>query len=167
MKELYVSAVNALLSDKKEIIANFTSIHKALFDTSELEAERTSLQAELAVTSDLIQKYIDENARVAIAQNSYQQHYSELVSRFNAAQAKIDELTAQISTTIAQGKSIAEFIAELKKQDDLITEFDDGLWYNLLSYVTVYNERDVRFVFKDGTEITLDYVPKYFQWKYE
>ena len=83
----------------------------------------------------------------------YQQRYDALVVRFNAVQARIDELTGQISETKARGQKVAGFIAELRKQDGLITEFDEGLWHGLVDYATVYNYKDVRFTFKDGTEI--------------
>lgn len=45
------------------------------------------------------------------------------------------------------------FIDHLKSQPDLITEFDEQLWYALVDYATVYSETDVRFTFKDGTVI--------------
>ncbi len=32
-------------------------------------------------------------------------------------------------------------------------EFDDALWGSLLEYITVRTKDDVRFIFKDGTEI--------------
>jgi chromosome segregation ATPase len=118
-----------------------------------LEAEKVSLQAELAVTADLIQKCINENANVALNQSEYQQRYDALVVRFNSAQTRIDELTGHITEAKARGQKVAGFIAELRKQDDLITEFDDGLWHGLMDYATVYNYKDVRFTFKDGTEI--------------
>jgi len=142
-----------LLTDKNEIIANTMLIHKTLFDTTAPEAEKVSLQAELAVTADLIQKCINENANVALNQSEYQQRYDALVVRFNSAQTRIDELTGQISETKARGQKIAGFIAELRKQDELITEFDEGLWHGLVDYAAVYNYKDVRFTFKDGTEI--------------
>lgn len=41
----------------------------------------------------------------------------------------------------------------LNKQEELVTEFDEDLWYNLIEYVTVFNKEDVRFTFKDGTDI--------------
>jgi len=141
------------MTDKNEIIANIMLIHKTLFDTTALEAEKVSLQAELAVTADLIQKCINENANIALNQAEYQQRYDALVVRFNAVQARIDELTGQITEAKARGQKVAGFIAELRKQDGLITEFDDGLWHGLVDYATVYNYKDVRFTFKDGTEI--------------
>jgi site-specific DNA recombinase len=42
------------------------------------------------------------------------------------------------------------FIAELKGQDGLITDFDERLWHSLLDFATVYSETDVRFTFRNG-----------------
>jgi hypothetical protein len=153
IKQKFVSAVNELIIDKDEIIANFMLIQQTLFDTSTLESERVTLQTELVITTDLIQKCIDENARVALDQGAYQQHYDVLVERFNVAQARIDELNGWISERKARGQNMAAFIAELGECEGLIMEFDGGLWCSLVDYVMVYSEKDWRFVFKDGTEI--------------
>lgn len=45
------------------------------------------------------------------------------------------------------------FLAEMGKQEDLIAEFDESLWYSLVDYVTIFSKEDIRFTFKDGTEI--------------
>jgi len=153
IKELYVKAVNILMTDKNEIIANFTLIQKALFETTAPEAEKVLLQTELTVTADLIQKCINENINIAFNQVEYQQRYDALVVRLNTAQARIDELTGQISEAKARGQKVVGFIAGLRKQDGLISEFDEGLWHGLMEYATVHSFEDVRFTFKDGTEI--------------
>ncbi|MDR1591910.1 MAG: hypothetical protein LBS16_03375, partial [Prevotellaceae bacterium] len=46
-------------------------------------------------------------------------------------------------------------IAELRGQDGLLGEFDERLWHTLVDYATVYSENDVRFTFKDGTEMKM------------
>lgn len=45
------------------------------------------------------------------------------------------------------------FLAELERQDEVATEFDENIWYSLIDFVTVFNKEDIRFTFKDGTEI--------------
>lgn len=52
-------------------------------------------------------------------------------------------------------EKVEQFLADLQKQEELITEFHEALWYNLIEYVTVYNKEDIRFTFKDHTEIKL------------
>jgi DNA invertase Pin-like site-specific DNA recombinase len=152
-KRLFVSAVNKLLADKDEIIANFDMIKQALFDTTELEAERSVLQSETAVVADMIQKCVGENARYALNQTEYQQRYDGLVERYDKAKARFEEVTEQISTTKARGEIMESFISDLRSQESLITEFDERLWCSLLDFATVYTADDVRFAFKNGTVI--------------
>ncbi|MDD2235136.1 MAG: RNA polymerase subunit sigma-70 [Desulfitobacteriaceae bacterium] len=49
--------------------------------------------------------------------------------------------------------TINAFLYTLRKQENLLTEFDEKLWCSLVDYATVYDKNDVRFTFKDGTEI--------------
>lgn len=53
----------------------------------------------------------------------------------------------------ARSELVEAFTAELARQDGLLTEFDERLWFSLVDFATVYGEDDVRFTFKDGTEI--------------
>lgn len=41
----------------------------------------------------------------------------------------------------------------MQKQKELVNGFDEDLWYILIEYVTVFEKEDIRFTFKDGTEI--------------
>ena len=45
------------------------------------------------------------------------------------------------------------FIAELARQDGLLTKFDERLWFSLVDFATVYGEGDVQFTFKDGGSV--------------
>jgi DNA invertase Pin-like site-specific DNA recombinase len=153
IKRLFVSAVNQLITDKDEIISNFNRIRQELSDTSELEAERAGLQNEMTVVSELIQKCIDENARFALDQAEYQERYNGLASRFEAAKSRHEKVTSLISEKKIRAESMEAFFTTLAAQDDVIADFDERLWYSMVDCVTVYNEKDVRFRFKDGTEI--------------
>ena len=50
IKEYFIKALNRLITEKDEIIANTEMIKKMLCDNSELEAKRDALQEEIAVT---------------------------------------------------------------------------------------------------------------------
>jgi len=154
VKRLFVTAVNKLLTDKDEIIADFGLIKETLFDTAPLEAERLELQNEITVVVELTQKGVEENARFAIDQSEYQQRYDGLTEQYEKAKARLTEITGEISDRKSRRETVENFIAELEKQDGLITEFDERLWHSLLDYLTVYNAEDVRFTFRNGMEIT-------------
>lgn len=141
------------MADKDEIIANFNLVKTDLFGTESLEAEKAELQSEMTVTAELIQKCIDENAHIALDQAEYQERYEGLVARFDKAKARFEEVSELITDKKARGEAVESFIAELGRQDGLIADFDERLWYSLVDSATVYSENDVRFTFKNGAEI--------------
>jgi len=153
IKQLFISAVNKLLADKVEIISNFALVRDDLFGTADLEAERAELQSEMTITAELIQQGIEENARTAIDQSEYKERYEGLVARFETAKARLGEVSELVLNKKARGKLVAAFIVALAKQDDLVAEFDERLWFTLVDFATVYSENDVRFTFKNGLEL--------------
>lgn len=112
------------------------------------------LQSEMTVVAEMIQKCVDENARTKVNQNDYRIRYEGLINRFEAAKARFSEVTDQRKDKVVRFEMTESFITELRQQSNLISEFDERLWHTLLDYVTVFNENDVRFTFKDGTIIS-------------
>lgn len=53
----------------------------------------------------------------------------------------------------AKKEQIERFLDGLERQDGVVTEFDEDQWYSLIDFITVFNKDDVRFTFKDSTEI--------------
>lgn len=71
------------------------------------------------------------------------------------AELSIDYIKQQIADKTSARTAASQFIGTLKKMDGLITEFDLSLWGSLLDHATVYSKEDIRYTFKDGTEIKL------------
>lgn len=53
----------------------------------------------------------------------------------------------------ARWGTVERFLADLEQQEEMPAEFRERLWMNLVDHVTVFGKDDVRFTFKDGTEI--------------
>ena len=153
IKGLFIKAVNILTTEKDEIAANFQAIKGQLFSTGELETEQSQLQEELNVVAELIQQCVRENAHVVLDQTEYQARYDGLAERFDRTKARLDEVRNAITEKQAKKEQIERFLAELERQDGVATEFDEEQWYSLVDFVTVFNKEDIRFTFKDGTEI--------------
>ena len=126
---------------------------EALFGTEALEREKEKLSAEMTLLQEMIQAAINENARVALDQTAYQKRFDELSGKFEEAKHQHDDAEKQIADRTSARTATRQFIGTLKKMDGLITEFDPSLWGSLLDHLTVYSKEDVRFTFKDGTEI--------------
>jgi site-specific DNA recombinase len=153
IKERFIVAVNKLIKDKEEIIANFELIKDRVFDTTDLEKELAELQSEIEVVAGIIQQAISENAHFALDQEEYQERYNGLVDRFDLAKARHAAITEKITDKQTRFGTMNDFLNALRKQEDLITEFDAELWCSLVDFGTVYDKDDVRFTFKNGTEI--------------
>lgn len=153
IENLFISAVNQLISQKAVVIDAVTKAVLPALDTSGLEAESATLEEELTVVSDLMQKCIYENAHIALDQIEYQKRYDGLTERYDTAKARYDEIIAVISDKQARQAQIEAFLETLQAQDSLVEKFEVNLWCGLVDFVTVYARDDVCFTFKHGQEI--------------
>lgn len=150
IEALFVTAVNELLAEKGEIIANLRVVLDTLCGTEGLEKERQGLCGELSVLVGLMEGRIAENARIAQDQEAYQRRYDELTARYEAAKERLETIQDAISDRTAQGISIVQFIKTLEQQDGMVTEFDNALWGSLLDHAEIFEKGKVRFCFKNG-----------------
>lgn len=155
IKALYLKALRLLGEERDEIIATFEAIKGELYDTSEMEKERDALQQELLVVTELVEQCISENAHVAQNQKDYQKKYDALSDRYDRTKERLDKVSGRIMERQAKREMVEAFLYDLVKLDEDVQEFTDDLWFNLLDYVTVCSKNDVRFTFKNGTEITV------------
>lgn len=153
IKALFIKALNILCKDRDIIIAGFEEIRDTAFQTEELEAQAAQFNEEMNVTAELIQKCIDENAHVAQDQSEYAKRYDALAERFDTVKAQLDGVQAAITQKQAQQKMMENFMAELQSLPETMDYFDEGAWYALVDFITVYGKDDVRFTFKNGMEI--------------
>lgn len=153
IKQLFIKALNILCKERDLIAAGFEEIKDTAFSTEALEAEAEVLTGEVNTVAELIQKCIDENARVAQDQTEYQKRYDALVLRFEDAKGKLDETQAAIAKTKAQRQMMENFMEVLRSLPEQVEVFDEGTWYALCDYITVYSKDDIRVTFQNGMEI--------------
>ena len=153
LKVAFLSAFNKLLTERNEIKANFELVKEQLYGLTELEAELTEIQAEEAVAAELINQCIRENARVALNQDEYNSRYQALCERHDAIQARMEATESEIKRRRLRRTDIDRFIGDMMRQPEIITTFDPILWSTMVERVTVYSKMDVRFTFRNGTEI--------------
>ena len=97
IKKVFVTALNKLLVNKDEILANFDAMKEVLFNTSDLDQERTVLQNEMTVACEMIRQCVDENAHVTQDQNEYLSLYEGLVNRFETARQRFEDISMQLT----------------------------------------------------------------------
>lgn len=154
IKELFVKAMNILVSDKDALIEDFEAIKDTVFDTSALLQERAGLQGEMNEVAEQIEKCIAENARIAQNQDDYRKRYDALAKRFDRTKARLENVEQAIAEKQAHREMVEQLLSELAGQD-AVTEYTDEFWYSMIDFVTVYSKDDIRFTFKNGTEINM------------
>lgn len=153
IQQLFIKALNILCDDRDTIITDFEDIKDTAFRTKELETQAEQFNQEMNLAAELIQKCIDENAHVALDQTEYAKRYDALAERFETAKAQLDKTQSAITQRQAQKKMMENFMAELRRLPETVDYFDEGAWYALVDFLTVYSKDDVRFTFKNGMEI--------------
>ena len=155
IKTAFVTAFNRLVTEREEIIESARLVGQTLCDTTALTEERAKLQQELTVLVEMTEKTVMQNACIAQNQEEYQRYCEGLVARYDAAKARLDEVTEAISAKEAQSERLVGFIKQLKIQTEPVAEFDNQLWASLVDYVTVGVDKGLTVVFRDGTEVSV------------
>ena len=155
VRAAFLTAFNAILTDRAEILAAYGEVIEALTNTADLDVERGELQNEADVVMELMKKAISENAHKAQDQEEYQRKYEGYCVRFEKARNRLAEIEDICLERTAKKVKIQMFMERLEKYGDLVTEFDEELWYSTVDYVTVFEDKRMVFTFRDGTEVTV------------
>ena len=105
-----------------------------------------------------MRKCIAENARKAMDQEEYQRQYSSYNARYDEVRKRLEKLKNQRLERVAKKTNIRCFMEKLSRQTDVITAFDEELWYTTVDVVKVYQDRKMEFIFRDGStvEVSMD-----------
>ena len=101
----------------------------------------------------MMEESIRQNATVALDQAEYQKRFDDLSQRFDTVKQQHSEVTDRISDMKSRKGEMMDFLKLLKKQEDEVTVFSDGLWTGQLDYTTVYADGRMTFTFKNGQTI--------------
>jgi hypothetical protein len=83
----------------------------------------------------------------------FRQRYAELEHRYNVVKQRMEVLAAERQARVAKREKIRQFLETVRQREDLLTEFDEGLWRATVDVVTIYAADDIRVTFRDGREL--------------
>ena len=183
IKRLFLRAVAQLTEDREVLLETCRMIHDEYLNTDTIDAECATLNDEIEIVSGLTKKLIAENATTAIPQDEYNRKYDALVERYHTAQDRLDELQAipqdeynrKYDALVERYHTAQDRLDELQKlritrsfQADVLEcfmfeikaintslplEYTDRFWLNLIDRVTVYEDKRLVFLFKNGAEV--------------
>lgn len=152
LKRTFIDAFNNIIENKAAILTNYEEIILKITDFKALERHCDKIDKECTTITEALEEIISENARHLIDQKEYNKKYAAFAARYNNLQKQRHEQSIEIAVRKGKYSQMKAFINELKKQDKLLTEFDESLWSATVNAVVVKSDKEVIFQFKDGTE---------------
>lgn len=155
IKGWFFLALNQLLSNRDDIIANTELLIAMAKDTTPLEVEIEKLENQLGIIRQEIEELVDSNARKAQSQELYQKQYDTLVTTYQEKQKELQEATSSLEEQKSRSISLDSFINQLKDLDDLITNFNQELWQISVERLDIKEDKKISLTFKNGVKIDL------------
>lgn len=143
------------MGNRAELIADCQQMRKELVDFAALDAEISKQQEETQLIAEMVQKLVNENAAAARSQDAYRQQYETLTERYETAMAELERLQNLRTRRKQQDKAMSLFIRTLKKQPEILEEWDDTSWTMMVEKAIIHRDRSITFVFYNGSEISV------------
>lgn len=159
LKYAFITAFNQVLGNKEQYIMDYNPIIAMLCDTAELDKQAAELVIEQEELYTLVKNCIDEKARHGRNEALAERH-NKLISRYDAIKQRLDDIASEIQSRQIKRTKIEAFLAEMKAQENIITEFDENLWQRTAERIIVYRESEVVVEFKDGSQIKVSVIGK-------
>ena len=155
IKTLFLKALNTMLSEKEEMIANLELLRMTVSDTSLLTEEQERTIRDISLLEEKLRALISENAQVAQDQEEYGRQYAALYGDYEQKLSQLEKIETEIANREAREERIRIFTDRLSKLDEGQTVFEEQLWSGIVEYVTVFRKDKIVFTFAGGNEITV------------
>ncbi|MZQ99057.1 MAG: hypothetical protein GT601_15435 [Acidaminobacter sp.] len=88
-----------------------------------------------------------------MSQDEWKKQHVGYVARHEKATERVRELEEMKSERQSRSHTLKELIRDIEGCERVLDEFDERLWTLILEKVVVLEDGDLRFCFKDGTEV--------------
>lgn len=167
IKEKFVDVINRLIQDKPKVVSDCENIIEKLCDMSAIENKEIKLKAEQNVLYNSMKELVNQMAHpknvnagiegknIEINQNrelpaQALRQYENLKNQYEKNNEKLDKLKNMKLEWKVKKQQTLEFLEKIKNQNNLITDFDEHMWYSLVEKVIVNRDETLKFELKNG-----------------
>ncbi|MCW6665324.1 recombinase family protein [Aerococcaceae bacterium NML191219] len=150
-----IEAMNMFMNCKTEVVANLETLVISLENTTTLESEIRDLENQLHQIHEEVETLIATNARVAQNQHVYRQRYDSLVEEYQSIEENYYQRKAALQERMKRVRDLTTFIETMKREDNLLTEFDEKLFCTLVDKVVIYKDKKVDIHFKNEQVVSI------------
>ena len=155
IQTMFIKAYNRLMQNHKQVIDDCELMRRSLTDFAAIDAEIARQLEETEVVAELVKAAVKENASTVQSQEDYLRKYNSLSKRYEDAVGVLEKLKAERTTRQQQDKTMSLFIRTLKKNPQVLDNWDDTIWTVMVEKGIVHQGKSITFVFYNGTEITV------------
>ena len=152
IESAFVRAVDIMAREKDTLLTSQTAELERLKDMTDLEAEQKTLTEQMAADKAAVDRMIAENTMRPQDQEEYSAKYTEIENRYNAGRNRCQEIQEEMGARKVRARELERFIDKLETLES-VTEFDEGLWSELVDHVTVHTKENIVFSMVGGVEI--------------
>ena len=149
IKEEFVKSFNVLINNKDEVIKDCENTVLNLIDLKQIDTEINNLQEKCTEILSLIKLLISENARKAINQEQYNKKYISYTKEYEKIKGELSRLEEEKQNLKVRRDKVKIFVQNLEPKSEIISEFDENLWYSLVEKVVVNSDEQVKFIFRN------------------
>ncbi len=153
VQRLFIQAYNQMMENWTQIVKDCESMRRALTDFAALDADIERQLKETQVVAELVKMAVKENASTTQSQETYLKKYEALTERYEKTAAELERLQALCIAQTQKDKSRALYIRTLKKQPEVMHDWNDTIWTVMVEKEIVHRNGEITFIFYSGTEV--------------
>lgn len=151
LQEAFVKIFNELVENREELVTFIEETVLKVCDVSEFERKLCLAKTEINTKLEAVNEYVKLNSRTVIPQNEYAETFNNLMTEYETAQEKQQQLEKDKNEAYIRNQKCKDFI-EILKQNIILQNFDEQLFNGMVEKISVFEDKLI-FQFKDGTEI--------------
>ena len=142
IKEGFIEELNRIWHKKNDVIANARILQEMAANPIDLIEELDRLTDEL--------KRLEAKLEIkgAVTDREYALKYEKLVEKYHQKNDRAKELRMEIERSKAEAVKIKDYIDQLEKLKNPITEFDEELWVSMIDEVVVQPSGKLEYRFR-------------------
>ena len=156
LKRAVVAAFNRILKDKDDYIDAYISVAESLTNIERQESEIALLTKCCTDVYAQIETLVRDNAGHAQNQTEYNERYTDLAARYKSHKERLSVLEDEKNSKLLRRQKILAFLDNLREQNGLLQDFEEGIFRSMADHMTVYSKRNISVTFKDGNEVHVD-----------
>lgn len=150
LQQAFINIFNELIENREELITFIEETIQKVCDISELDKKLCIAKAETNTKLEAVNEYVKLNSRTVIPQAEYAEIFNNLMTEYDTAQEKQQQLEKEKSEAYIRNQKCKDFIETLK-QNTILQNFDEELFNSTVERISVFEDKLI-FTFKDGTE---------------